>query len=307
MKNKFVKSIALIFVCLALVLVGTSLAGCNKKGNKNDNKQNSEPGEAQVKSISLNNDILVLVEGQSETLVATVDPENTPITWTSSDSTKVEVDENGKVTAIEITDTTVIVTASAGDKSATCTVTVVESDEDITYEETASVSFKADDLIDGLNMNAGDRFNQETALVEGVIYITANSEKTCPKISDKSTDGYKFGEDDGRYYHSINTQGEGKKDYRSIKLVLDRAAKIVVYCRNSYSDDKNELANGLNVGFYDGSYLQIGDYKTIVGKIGDASAEKAELTFTTNQSGEYYIGTEAGGLDIYAIFIYYAK
>ena len=50
------------------------------------------------------------------------DATNKDVTWTSSDTTIATVDSNGKVTANSVG--TAIITAKAGDKSATCTITV---------------------------------------------------------------------------------------------------------------------------------------------------------------------------------------
>ena len=63
--------------------------------------------------------------GAEEKLTATVLPEdatNKDVTWTSSDTTIATVDSNGKVTAKSVG--AAIITAKAGDKSATCTITV---------------------------------------------------------------------------------------------------------------------------------------------------------------------------------------
>jgi len=78
-----------------------------------------------VESITLNKSTLNLYVGGTETLTATVIPDNITVVWTSSDASVASV-ENGVVTANAVGNTTI--TASAGDKTATCVVTVsVES------------------------------------------------------------------------------------------------------------------------------------------------------------------------------------
>ena len=82
-----------------------------------------------VESVSLNKTELSKVEGETETLVATVLPENATnknVTWTSSDSEYVTVDAQGKVTAVKATDkpVTVTVTTEDGDFTAVCQITV---------------------------------------------------------------------------------------------------------------------------------------------------------------------------------------
>lgn len=77
-----------------------------------------------VKSVSLDKTSLTLVEGNSETLTATVTPDNATnktVTWSSS-NTAVATVENGVVKAVGAG--TATITATAGEKSATCAVTV---------------------------------------------------------------------------------------------------------------------------------------------------------------------------------------
>ena len=77
-----------------------------------------------VDFILLDNGQIALVEGESVTLTATVSPDDATdktVTWSTSDE-KVATVENGKVTAISVG--TATITAKAGDKTATCVVTV---------------------------------------------------------------------------------------------------------------------------------------------------------------------------------------
>ena len=78
-----------------------------------------------VESITLDKSSLELNEGETATLVATVKPDNATnktVTWSSSRTSVATVDANGKVTAVA--EGTATITAKAGDKTATCTVTV---------------------------------------------------------------------------------------------------------------------------------------------------------------------------------------
>ena len=75
--------------------------------------------------ISLNKSTLELTVGESETLVATVEPADTTdtVTWDTGRSDIATVDSTGKVTAVA--PGTAVIAARAGEKSAFCTVTVV--------------------------------------------------------------------------------------------------------------------------------------------------------------------------------------
>ena len=79
-----------------------------------------------VTGVTLNKNVLSLMEGETETLTATVLPENASnksVTW-SSDNPAVATVENGKVTAVKEGQATITVTTEDGGKTATCTVTV---------------------------------------------------------------------------------------------------------------------------------------------------------------------------------------
>ena len=83
-----------------------------------------QPKVIPVTGISLDEDTLELTVGDTATLTATVAPDDTTdpaVTWTS-DTESVATVENGVITAVSAG--TATITATAGDKSATCTVTV---------------------------------------------------------------------------------------------------------------------------------------------------------------------------------------
>ena len=75
--------------------------------------------------IKLNKNTLELTVGESQTLVATVEPADTTdtVTWDTDRSGIATVDSTGKVTAVA--PGTAVIAARAGEKSAFCTVTVV--------------------------------------------------------------------------------------------------------------------------------------------------------------------------------------
>ena len=78
-----------------------------------------------VTSVTLNKTSLALTEQETFQLSATVSPDNATdktVTWSSSNTAVATVSSNGLVTAVQEGSTTI--TAKAGDKTATCTVTV---------------------------------------------------------------------------------------------------------------------------------------------------------------------------------------
>ena len=84
--------------------------------------------DEKVTSITLNHTEAILTEGQTLTLIATVEPgyaTNKAVTWSSTDFDVAAVDNNGKVTAIAPGTATIIAKASDGSGvSASCEVTV---------------------------------------------------------------------------------------------------------------------------------------------------------------------------------------
>lgn len=83
-----------------------------------------------VKSVTLNKTTLSLIEGNSETLTATVSPSNATdktLAWNSNNS-DVAVVKNGRVTAKGAGTATITVTNTASGKKASCTVTVTRKD-----------------------------------------------------------------------------------------------------------------------------------------------------------------------------------
>ena len=84
-------------------------------------------GVVAVESITLDITSAILNTGETLTLIATVKPDNATnktVTWSSNNTSIATVDQNGKITAMG--GGTATITAKAGDKSATCVVTVTE-------------------------------------------------------------------------------------------------------------------------------------------------------------------------------------
>ena len=78
-----------------------------------------------VESIELNKKEISLIEGESESLTATIKPDDATdksISWKSSDNSIATVSDKGKVTAVKEGEATI--TAKAGDKTASCKVSV---------------------------------------------------------------------------------------------------------------------------------------------------------------------------------------
>ena len=151
-----------------------------------------------VESVTLDKSSLELTEGETATLTATVKPDNATnktVTWTSSSSSIATVDQNGKITAVS--EGTATITAKAGDKTATCSVTVKKntvavesvtldkSSLELTEGETATLTatVKPDNATnktvtwssDKTSVATVDANGKVTAVAEGTATITAKA------------------------------------------------------------------------------------------------------------------------------------
>ena len=161
----------------------------------------------EVESVSLNKSEMTLTEGESETLAATVTPENAEnksITWNSNNEAVATVDANGTVTA-KSAGTAVITATSANGKTAGCTVTVEKKQipvtevrlsestvgivEGSTYKLTATVL--PENTTDSKNVSWSSN-NEAVATVDANGTVTAKSAGTAV-ITATSTNGKSAG------------------------------------------------------------------------------------------------------------------
>ncbi|MBR5661329.1 MAG: Ig-like domain-containing protein [Bacteroidales bacterium] len=102
---------------MSSILLAVSLPGC----------KDNEPDIVPVEGVSIDKASITLVEGESETLSATVSPSNatnTFVSWSSSRPDVAVVDGDGKVTAVKTGSATIMVITTDGSKTASCEVTV---------------------------------------------------------------------------------------------------------------------------------------------------------------------------------------
>ncbi len=272
MEKKIFKTIVMVFVCATLALGCATFVGCGDDTPK-------------VNSIKLNKNELILMEKDTEILIATIDPSGISVTWSSSDRAKVIVDQTGKVVGISETTTPVTVTATAGDKSATCTVIVTP--RPVEYEEVASIIFDAGNLV-------SETYTEDIELCSGVMWATADDSikdgknNGDIKVEDKGRD---FG--DKKFTKSLKLNGKGNAEKRSIKLVLEKSAKILVYSKSG-SAGTPRIVN-----------LYSSEYTKIDGQTFSIDEEKDGKVLIVKNAGTYYIGTETGSISIYGIEIFY--
>lgn len=118
----------LFFLPLAAMMV----TGCRDKNKAPETPETPEEQEQEQQveaSISLDKLSLALKVGESANLVATAANGEGAVTWTSSDATKVTVDQQGHISGVA--QGTAIITATYSGKTATCFVAVFPEDAKI--------------------------------------------------------------------------------------------------------------------------------------------------------------------------------
>ena len=112
---------------------GSKTATCNVLVEKKE----QEDTKVSVETVELNKTNLTIKEGKTETLIATVLPENATnknVAWTSSNN-EIATVENGVITAIKEGNTVITVITQDGNKTATCNVNVEKAEEIVRVED----------------------------------------------------------------------------------------------------------------------------------------------------------------------------
>ena len=123
MKNK------LLFIVLAMLFIlSASLVGCENEGQTEDKTTgvvDKTPVTTEA-TIKLNYKNISMYDGEEFTLVSTVEGYEGSVTWESSDTEIVTVDQNGVVKALK--EGSAVITAKIPEAMATCTVKVDKTD-----------------------------------------------------------------------------------------------------------------------------------------------------------------------------------
>lgn len=175
-KKQLMKHVMLNQIKIVAILL-LAFVGCTEKET-----------QVEVSSVSLNTATIEMVEGETFSLVATVlpkDAEYDGVTWASSNASVASVN-SGTVTAIK--EGTATITASAGGKSATCTVKVstkVVAVTSITLDKT-SLSMKV-----GETETITVTVNPDNATDKNVTWTS--SDESVAKVADGKVTAVKSG------------------------------------------------------------------------------------------------------------------
>lgn len=120
---------AIVFKYVSPMLFGDKTGNSSVSTSQTDNQSGQGSGDSSqpqvpVNSLTLSRTECALTAGEKYQIVATTDPENVKVTWSSSDTSIATVDEYGNVTNVYTGSdaATVTITATAGDKTASCAV-----------------------------------------------------------------------------------------------------------------------------------------------------------------------------------------
>ena len=150
MKKFFIKVLNLVILTLGLI-------SCTE-----------EPAPIAVSAVTLNSTSMTLVEGDTQTLIATVSPsnaENQKVMWSSSNSSVASVKE-GVVTAIKPGSATITVKSDDGGKIATCSVTVnakVYPVTDVTLDKASCEMTEGDEFTLTATINPSNATNKNVS------------------------------------------------------------------------------------------------------------------------------------------------
>ncbi len=186
---------------------------------------------------------LTLNVGETDTIDATITPDNATdqtLTWTSSDTTVVTVDENGNITAVGAGTATITATATNGtestddDVSATCKVTVPYEDGIGAQLVGYSLSLDGDIGVNFYMELADDVAASETAYMQFTIPAGSKTENKTVLVKDAIKKDM-----NGKTYHVFKCNVSAKDMASTIKAQIingDKQGTEYKYSVKDYAD-----------------------------------------------------------------------
>lgn len=198
-----------------------------------------------VTGVSLNKETSTLTVGDTETLTATVSPDEASdksVTWSSDDTSVATVDPNGLVTAVGAGTANITVTTTDGSKTASCAVTV----------NAATVKSSVTLNANGGTINSGN-----------ITEYTEGTGATLP--TDVTKDGHQFG---GWYDNAgltgspvtaISTSDTGNKEYWAKWTANPSSVSygVVFKVVNGSWDDGNTSDKSITLSGMEGDTLKL--------------------------------------------------
>lgn len=253
------------------LLSGCSLIDSFKNASNSNNVKQEETSENQITSVavtglSLNKSELELVEGDFETLVATITPSNATnknVAWTSADP-KIATVTNGKVTAVKEGST--VITAKCDEQTATCSVTVTHKEVKVTgvsldFNEIHLAIDEEQTLIPTISPSDADNKNVSFSILDESVATIDQSGKVVAKA---------FGDT----YVTVTTEDGNFTD------------ECHVYVDSSLPDPESVSLNFTELA------LEVGEQRTLRATLTPANASTKDITWT---SSDETVATVNGG------------
>jgi len=212
-----------------------------------------------VSNVSLNKTTLELTEGDSETLTATIAPENATnkkVTWSSSDKSIATVSD-GKVTAVKAGTTTITVKTEDGSKTAECKVTVKAKVYAVTG---VSLNKSSLELTEGDSETLTATITPDNATNKKVTWSSSNS--SVATVSEGKITAVKAGT------ATITVKTEDGSKTAECKVTV----KAKVYAVTGVSLNKSSLE------------LTEGDIETLTATIAPSNATNKNVTWSSSNS-----------------------
>ena len=187
-------------------------------------------------NIKLNKSETTIYTGNTETLVATVEPSDTTdtVVWTSSKESVATVDNTGKVTAVA--PGTATITAKAGDKTATCTVTVenapcthtsktpIPAKASTCEEKGWDAYFKCDDC--------GQLFDNAGNKIDAIPYLPLAAHSLTPVAAKAAT----CTENGNKAYYKCDVCGKWFEDATANVEITDHSSVVLTALGHDYTE-----------------------------------------------------------------------
>ena len=193
--------------------------------------------------IKLNKSTLELTVGESQTLVATVEPADTTdtVTWDTGRSDVATVDNTGKVTAVA--PGTAVIAARAGEKSAFCTVTVVAAP--CTHTNKTNVDAKSSTCKDkgweaySKCNDCGQLFDNAGNKIDAIPYLPLAAHSLTPVAAKAAT----CTENGNKAYYKCDVCGKWFEDATANVEITDHSSVVLTALGHDYTERIEDAAH----------------------------------------------------------------
>ena len=286
MKNKF---FALFTILLSISLITTY--SCKKEKVKS----------VSVTEVGLNKTSTTLVEGETETLVATVMPENASdksVVWESGNESAATVSQEGLVTAVGEGKSTITVKTNDGGFSASCEVTVNKKVIAVTGVVLGKTELT---LVEGEEENLAAAVTPENATDKSVVWESSN--KSAAAVSQ---DGLVTAVEEGKATITVKTNDGGFSASCEVtvkkKVIAVTGVKLSAASMTLREGDRGKLtvtvepanATNKNVKWWTSDLDVVSVGSTLGGSTGYVEARKAGTATVTvkTEDGEFSASCE---------------